>query len=126
MARNLALDHLRSAKRKRLRPLEFEKPFRPEEEGEDLVPSWMIEDALSRPDELAELAERADVLGGLLSELPERQRLVIRMVHEEELDIQEVADRLGIPPGTVKSRLHYARKVLARRWPHVTGEEESP
>ena len=36
------------------------------------------------------------------------------MIHEEDLDIAAVAAELGIPEGTVKSRLHYSIKRLAR------------
>jgi DNA-directed RNA polymerase specialized sigma24 family protein len=32
------------------------------------------------------------------------------------MEISEVAETLGIPPGTVKSRLHYATQRLAREW----------
>jgi DNA-directed RNA polymerase specialized sigma24 family protein len=38
------------------------------------------------------------------------------MVREEEMDIREVAEMLGIPAGTVKSRLHYATKHVASQW----------
>ena len=38
----------------------------------------------------------------------------MKMIHQEDMDIAAVAERLGIPEGTVKSRLHYAMKRLAR------------
>jgi DNA-directed RNA polymerase specialized sigma24 family protein len=37
-------------------------------------------------------------------------------VHEMELSLRDAADELGIPEGTVKSRLHYAKRRLAREW----------
>ena len=53
----------------------------------------------------------------LIDELTtEEKREVLRMIHEEEMEIREVAGALGIPEGTVKSRLHHARKRLARAW----------
>ncbi len=36
------------------------------------------------------------------------------MAHELEMSLRDAADALDIPEGTVKSRLHYARKALER------------
>ena len=51
-----------------------------------------------------------------ITQLSEEQRLVFTLAHFEELHYAEIADILGIPVGTVKSRMHYAvarlRKLL--------------
>jgi RNA polymerase sigma-70 factor (ECF subfamily) len=47
--------------------------------------------------------------------LPEKLRLVTVLVAIEEQDIASVARLLELPEGTVKSRLHRARKELAER-----------
>ena len=47
--------------------------------------------------------------------LPDRQRAVIALHHVDGLPIAEVAEVLGIAPGTVKSSLDKARRKLARR-----------
>jgi len=39
-----------------------------------------------------------------------------------EMSIQAAAEELGIPEGTAKSRLHYAKKRLARQWQDIVGE----
>lgn len=39
-------------------------------------------------------------------------REVIRLTHVEGLKLREVAERLGLPLGTVKSRVHYAMQAL--------------
>lgn len=44
--------------------------------------------------------------------LPAGQREVLRLVSEEHLPEQAVAERLQVPVGTVKSRLHAARRQL--------------
>jgi DNA-directed RNA polymerase specialized sigma24 family protein len=44
------------------------------------------------------------------------------MAYEAELNIQEIAEQLDLPTGTVKSRLHYARRKLAKEWRKLTEE----
>ena len=41
-------------------------------------------------------------------------RTVVRRVVDAHMDVREVAVDLGIPEGTVKSRMHHARKQIAR------------
>lgn len=47
-----------------------------------------------------------------LTALPEQMRAVIEMVDMDGLRYQEAADALGIPVGTVMSRLHRARRRM--------------
>jgi RNA polymerase sigma-70 factor (ECF subfamily) len=47
-----------------------------------------------------------------LSRLPEIQRRVITLFYLEEKQIDEVANLLDMPAGTVKSHLHRARRAL--------------
>jgi len=49
----------------------------------------------------------------LLARLSDMQRQVITLYYFEERDVREVADRLGLAVGTVKSHLHRARQALA-------------
>ena len=51
-------------------------------------------------------------LAGALAELSEPDRDVLLLTCWAELDSTEVADALGIPVGTVRSRLHRVRKWL--------------
>jgi RNA polymerase sigma-70 factor (ECF subfamily) len=64
----------------------------------------------------AEHAELWDAVG----RLPRGQREVIVLHHQSDLGVAEIAEILGIREGTVKSRLHYGRKTLAK-W---LGDEE--
>lgn len=48
-----------------------------------------------------------------LRELPEPQREVVALHHLADLPVSEIADLLGVPEGTVKSRLSRAREALA-------------
>ena len=56
--------------------------------------------------------ERADRLWRAIDALPEKLRLVVLLGSMEGHDIGEVALLLGLPPGTVKSRLFLARQRL--------------
>ena len=44
--------------------------------------------------------------------LPEKMRLTVVLFYFEDMDIRSAAKVLGVPPGTVKSRLSKARKLL--------------
>jgi RNA polymerase sigma factor (sigma-70 family) len=54
-----------------------------------------------------------DLLSGI-RQLPPKQRAVVHLFYGEDLTVEEIAAALGIPAGTVKSRLHHAREALKR------------
>lgn len=56
---------------------------------------------------------RIDVATGI-RQLPPKQRAAVQLFYGEDLTVEEVALALGIPAGTVKSRLHQARQALKR------------
>ena len=125
IATNLALNHLRSVRRSRERPL---KPriLSAEEGDEDSAPGWMVDASALGPDEIVDLAEQRELLGRLLDELPEERRELLHMIHDEEMKYEEVAEALGIPIGTVKSRLHYTLMRLGRQWLDICSQWENP
>ena len=49
-----------------------------------------------------------------IAALPEEQRLVVRLRFGLDLKLEEIAEALGVPLGTVKSRLHNALAALRR------------
>ncbi|MGW3991867.1 RNA polymerase sigma factor [Amycolatopsis sp. NPDC004772] len=59
-------------------------------------------------------AERS-ALAAAVTELPEHLREVLVLVLVEDLSYPEVAAALGIPVGTVKSRMSHARRQLGAR-----------
>ncbi|MFL5803661.1 MAG: RNA polymerase sigma factor [Roseiflexaceae bacterium] len=121
IATNLALNHVRTLRRRRQQPLDIPPdPADPDEEP--AIPGWMIDRASLGPGDALELAERLALLRRLVAGLPEEKREVLRLIHDAEMEIGEVAQTLGIPPGTVKSRLHYATQRLAREWRDAEGE----
>jgi RNA polymerase sigma-70 factor (ECF subfamily) len=63
-------------------------------------------------DHASNAEEQCAALKEALARLPGRDRAILSLRYEEEFDTAEIAAILRIPEGTVKSRLHYARKRL--------------
>jgi RNA polymerase sigma-70 factor, ECF subfamily len=53
-----------------------------------------------------------DAIGRALMRLTPEQRIVIVLRYWRDLSIEEIAERVRIPSGTVRSRLHYAIRTL--------------
>lgn len=123
IATNLALNHLRAVSRRRLQSLEVaDDPL--DEDDESSVPSWMVDNALPGPEVVLEQGEQSRLFQQLIDALPAEKREVLRLVHDAEMETRRVAETLGIPEGTVKSRLHYATRRLAREWRNLAQEWE--
>jgi RNA polymerase sigma-70 factor, ECF subfamily len=101
IAFRIALDRLRSAKRREQRDTLWSQP-------EHLPPAASAEDIAVSNQFQAHL-ERA------LQELPEKLRLALLLSAMEGHTLEEIASMLGVPVGTVKSRIFIARKKLAEK-----------
>lgn len=69
--------------------------------------------AAATTEEVAVARERSEHLWRAIDSLPEKLRVVVVLGAIEGHDIREIARLLGVPEGTVKSRLFLARKGLA-------------
>lgn len=71
-----------------------------------------------------DLPDRADEeagdlgVGETLDALPERDRLMLRLFYRETLSQKQISTRLGIPEGTVKSRMNAARSRFRAAYPY--------
>ena len=63
------------------------------------------------PDPMISVVDR-DALDRAFERLSAQHRAVFVMHHHTGLPLAEIADIVGIPVGTVKSRLHYATRTL--------------
>ena len=54
----------------------------------------------------------ADAIGRAFDLLRERDRVVLALYYVDERPVAEIARALGVPVGTVKSRLHFARRAF--------------
>jgi RNA polymerase sigma-70 factor (ECF subfamily) len=112
VATNLARNHLRALRRRPVRRLELPST---DEEDEDMVPGWMVDQAAVGPPEAAERAETRRRVRRMVDQLTEDKREALRLVYEEQMDLGAAAYELDVPRGTVKSRLFYARRELAEK-----------
>ncbi len=72
-----------------------------------------IEDTADRPDVALQKKDSGAVLRQCLTALSQDHREIIDLVYYHEKSVEEVAEIVGIPENTVKTRLFYARKKLA-------------
>ncbi len=80
--------------------------------------SWLADTTMGRrplsPDQAVIRAELREQVGSAIERLPERERETLVLREFEGLRYREIAELLGIPIGTVMSRLYRARRSLAR------------
>jgi RNA polymerase sigma-70 factor (ECF subfamily) len=114
---NACYDELRRFARAKDVPLQVYDEY-----GEEMGPaSWLIDPGFS-PEEQAEQSDLVEAIQSSLETLPEHYRLVAQLVDVEGLSYEETAAALGLPVGTIKSRLARARNALReslQRYPDV-------
>jgi RNA polymerase sigma factor (sigma-70 family) len=104
IARRVAIDLYRREAIRAASPLESVAPNDP---------------VLASPDTAAENLNDIWEVRRAVSELPDEEREVVRLQHFEELTHLQIAKRLAMPVGTVKSRSFRAHKRLAAELGHV-------
>jgi RNA polymerase sigma-70 factor (ECF subfamily) len=72
-----------------------------------------LEDPAPNPEIVVCKGDRAEVIRRCLSELSPTQREVIDLVYYHEKSVAEVAEIIGAPANTVKTRMFHARRRLA-------------
>ena len=102
IARNACLDHLR---RRKVRPPAQDVPA---------AEMYALADTSPRPDAELEKQDQRDVLEVAIQRLSPINREAILLKDIQGLPLEEMADMLDLPLGTVKSRCSRARVELAR------------
>lgn len=105
IARHVALDSLRARSRSRARLA------RPSPEGDD--PLDRVVDSSPGADDRLEHARRTAALRAAMAKLPDDTRRAMEMFHVENLPYRTIAEKLGVPIGTVCTWISRGRRALA-------------
>jgi RNA polymerase sigma-70 factor (ECF subfamily) len=113
VSRNLCIDHYRSVRKERM-------TIDREVTSEDVSP------VSTTTSPLAALEQRdlAALLRTALQALPQSLRMAVLLRDIQELSYQEIAERLRLPEGTVKSRINRGRRELARQIQRLRDEAD--
>ena len=85
---------------------------RPDEELDEET-AGAIEDPSDDPEVALEKKDKSAIIRKCLTGLSAEHREIIDLVYYHEKSVQEVAEILGIPGNTVKTRMFYARRKLS-------------
>jgi len=114
VARNLCIDHYRSTRR--------EHDLVSHDIDTSTVP---YPSTIESPQMMLERRDRVSLLRAALDKLAPSLRTAVILRDIQELTYQEIADRLGVPEGTVKSRINRGRTELARQIARLRERQES-
>jgi len=120
----IALNYVRSQHRRRslLVRLFVQPPAHTEDaRGFDLISSLAAN--TRDPAATAEHHRLAEEIMKVVMQLPPLYREVLVMREMQELGYEEIAEILGLPVGTVRSRLHEARRLFAKCWKELMCDE---
>lgn len=121
IAANKARDYLR--KKNRRKTVELSAPIKKSEPGSSFVD--LLEVDVPAPDAAMDLSERDGMVQEALDQLGPALREVLLLAYFQRLSYAQIAEDLGIPLGTVKSRMHSAVAAFARAWQSVSKGEQS-
>lgn len=110
VARNLALNHLTRYRNRWRLFSEYEK--------EDESEAESFADRLPAPDthqQTVDAADQREILEAALQALPAAQRVPLVLFHFENLNYDEIAARLNVSLGKVKTDIHRGREALRRK-----------
>jgi RNA polymerase sigma-70 factor (ECF subfamily) len=111
VSRNLCIDHYRSVRKER-------ETIDRGVDAAELSP----QSSDAGPIAALEQRDRVLLLRQALAALPETLRTAVLLRDIQELSYQEIADKLRLPEGTVKSRINRGRTELARQIRKLRGD----
>ena len=76
-------------------------------------------------DEYIEKSELRDAIQRIVDDLPDDKRACVVLFYYEQHSLTEISEILGVPEGTVMSRLFYARKKLEKEFKKLQEKDET-
>lgn len=122
IATNQAIDAQR--RNKRHRSVSLDRTSKSEESDNLGALIDLLVSKEPNPEQRLDSTQRREWIEKALEELPPALREVVNLVYYQGLKYREAADVLGIPVGTVKSRLHAAILKLNEAWTADQGPAE--
>ncbi len=114
IATNQAIDAQRRNKRHRMVSLDG-RGFGGEDEDAGALADLVVSGE-SAPASNLEQAERRDWIRQAVQDLPEPLRRAVILIYYQGMKYRDAAETMGVPTGTVKSRMHAAVQRLAEAW----------
>jgi len=109
---NLVTDYRRAQRRK------------PYEAILDKVKGW-FGNRQEEPEAAALQKEEQQTVQRLLSELPDKYRLILYLYHYKQLSYQEIAEVTQLPLKTIETRLYRGKAMLKQKWQEVRIHEQT-
>src|SRR5258708_17504627 len=115
VSRNLCIDHYRSVRKER-------ETIDRDVDASELMPVSKTQGQMA----MMEQKDRVELLREAMGALPKTLRTAVLMRDIQELSYHEIARKLQLPEGTVKSRINRGRNELARQIKILRGDDFSP
>lgn len=84
-----------------------------------------LTDECNLPVDYIEKSETRDAIQRIVDDLPDDKRACVVLFYYEQHSLTEISEILGLPEGTVMSRLFYARKKLEKEFKKLQKKDES-
>jgi RNA polymerase sigma-70 factor (ECF subfamily) len=106
IATNNCIDFLR---KKKLNTFSIDNAYK-DDNGDEV--SMDIKDVNLNPQEETIKTEKIEIVKGIVTKLPLKYQVLVRLRYFDELSYEEIAGELSAPLGTVKAQLHRARELM--------------
>lgn len=112
LAANVVTDYHRAQKR------------RPHQTLVDKLKGWFT-NREEEPEAVAIQKEQQHTVQRLLSELPDKYRLILYLYHYKQLSYQEISEVTQLPLKTIETRLYRGKALLKQKWQEVKDNEQA-
>jgi RNA polymerase sigma factor (sigma-70 family) len=106
IATNNCIDYIR---KKRIQTTSINNPWK-DNDGDEI--SIDVKDNSLNPEDENIKKQKIELMQTIVTRLPSKYQVLIKMRYFQELSYEEIADNLEFPLGTVKAQLHRAKELL--------------